>query len=90
MIQTLTGHTLSVKALTVLQNGNLVSGSADSTIKIWNPTTGALIQTLAGHPAPVLALTVRQNGNLVSGSIDNTIKIWGTSYEGTLLISDFF
>jgi len=64
-------------ALTVLQNGILVSGSLDNTIKIWNPTTGALIQTLTGHTNPVKALTVLQNGNLVSGSEDYTIKIWG-------------
>ena len=77
LIQTLTGHTDWVWALTVLQNGNLVSGSVDRTIKIWNPTTGALIQTLTGHTYYVVALTVLQNGNLVSGSGDNTIKIWG-------------
>ena len=76
MIKTLTGHTNVVQALTVLQNGNLVSGSSDNTIKIWNPTTGALIQTLTGHTDWIWALTVLQNGNLVSGSLDNTIKIW--------------
>jgi WD40 repeat protein len=84
LIQTLTGHTSRVWALTVLQNGNLVSGSLglvfglDNTIKIWNPTTGALIQTLT-DTSPVCALTVLQNGNLVSGSYDAglNIKIWG-------------
>ena len=35
-IQTLTGQTGIVYALTVLQNGNLVSGSFDNTIKIWD------------------------------------------------------
>ena len=58
MIQTLTGHTRRVVALTVFQNGNLVSGSADTTIKVWNPRTGALIQTLTGHTSAVEALTV--------------------------------
>ena len=48
MIQTLTGHTDAVRSLTVLQNGYLVSGSDDYTIKIWNAATGALIQTLTG------------------------------------------
>ena len=35
LIQTLTGHTSDVFALTVLQNENLVSGSDDNSIKIW-------------------------------------------------------
>ena len=70
------GHTNSVQTLTVFQIINLVSGYWDFTIKIWNPTTGALIQTLTGHTGFVTALTVLQNGNLVSGSSDNSIKIW--------------
>ena len=39
---------LYVIALTV-HNGNLVSGLSDKTIKIWNPSIGALNQTLTGH-----------------------------------------
>ena len=61
-------------ALTVLQNGNLVSGSQQGTIKIWNPTSGVLIPN--GHTGRITALTVLPNGNLVSGSDDKTIKIW--------------
>ena len=49
LIQTLYGHAQRVAVLTVLQDGNLVSGSSDNTIKIWNPTSGELIQTLTGH-----------------------------------------
>ena len=77
LIQTLIGHTGGVLALNFLQNGNLVSGSGDLTINIWNPTTGALIQTLIGHTSAVYVLTVLQNGSLVSGSGDGSIKIWG-------------
>ena len=34
--QTLIGHNSGVVALTTLSNGDLVSGSDDNTIKIWN------------------------------------------------------
>ena len=67
-----------VRALTVLQNGDLASGSNDLAIKIWNPINGTLKRTLNGHTSYVLALTVLQNGDLASGSFDNTIKIWST------------
>ena len=74
LVQTLYGHTNYANALTVPQNGNLVSGSEDKTIKIWNSTTGELIQTLTGHRTGVYSLTVLANGNLVSGS--DHIRIW--------------
>ncbi len=65
-------------ALTVLQNGDLASSSADATIKIWNPNNGTLKRTLNGHNSSVWSLTVLQNGDLASGSSDYTIKIWST------------
>ncbi|KAK4153208.1 hypothetical protein C8A00DRAFT_43834 [Chaetomidium leptoderma] len=46
----------------------LASGSADKTIKIWDPTTGQCISTLEGHSGGVWSLA--------SGSTDNTVKIW--------------
>jgi WD40 repeat protein len=76
LLRTLNGHTDWVRALTVLQNGDLASGSDDKTIKIWNPIDGTLKRTLTGHTNSVLALTVLQNGDLASGSSDTTIKIW--------------
>ena len=79
MIRTLYGHKLSVCALAVLKNGNLVSGSYDSTLKIWNPTTGASIQTIKiSHMAIAPKFTVLHNDNiaLYSDSYDGIIKIW--------------
>jgi WD40 repeat protein len=36
LIRTLTGHTSWVLSLAVLSNSNIVSGSRDNTIKIWD------------------------------------------------------
>jgi WD40 repeat protein len=63
-------------ALTILPNGDIVSGSVDITIKIWNPNDGTLKQTLNGHTNWVNALATLPNGDIVSGSSDKTIKIW--------------
>ena len=84
LLLTVTGHTGSVNALTILQNGDLVSGSIDKTIKLWNPVDGSLKKTLIGHTEGVCALTVLLNGDLVSGSEDKTIKIWITTTDGSL------
>ena len=77
--KTFTGHTKAVTALAVLRSGELVSASADKTIKLWNSTTGACERTLTGHTDDVCALAVLPNGYLVSGSCDGLIKIWYTA-----------
>lgn len=71
----LQGHTRGIISRLFLPNGNLVTGSFDRTIKIWDCTTGACIQTLNGHAEPVTALAYNQN-LLISGSQDHTIRIW--------------
>jgi hypothetical protein len=53
---------------------NLISGSADNTIRIWDGTTG-LSRTLAGHTDSVDSLLFA-NGMLFSGSHDTTIRMW--------------
>ena len=79
----LTSHNSTVYALAILLNGDLVSGSADWTIKIWNPNDGTLKRTLNGHTDYVEKLTTLLNGDLVSGSDDTTIRIWNP-HDGTL------
>ena len=59
-----------------LSNGDLVSGSEDYTINIWNIVDGTVKRTLHGHKNHILALQELDNGDLVSGSKDGTIKVW--------------
>lgn len=72
----LEGHKDRITALTVLPNRNLVSGSMDKTIKIWDGKTYACIQTLSKHTAGVTALAVLRDEKIVSGSWDKTMKVW--------------
>ena len=55
---TLNGHTDLVRALAVLNNGDLASGSADTTIKVWNATSEKLKRTIKGHTSWVSSLNV--------------------------------
>jgi WD40 repeat protein len=64
-------------SLTVLQNGDLVSGSYQE-IKIWNSSLGSIKNTLIGQRFMVYSLAVLQNGDLASGSYQE-IKIWDCS-----------
>ena len=68
-------HKSFITSLVLLKNGDLASGSEDSTIKIWNITTGQVKQTFRGGSG-VYCLAVLNNDLLASGSADNTIRIW--------------
>lgn len=70
------GHTAGVKALTVLENGLLTSGSIDCKIKIWDLMANKLKMDLIGHDNVVSALATMHDQMLASGSWDKTIKIW--------------
>jgi WD40 repeat protein len=70
-------------------SSKIVSGSEDTTIKIWNRKKSALatndinwivLMTLEGHSGYVLSVYWNHDGNkVVSGSQDKTIKIWDCS-----------
>lgn len=55
----------------------LISGSKDSTIKIWNAKTYSLIKTLQGHDGQINALAFNADGSLLfSAGADKKIIIW--------------
>ncbi|KAG9027637.1 hypothetical protein FS842_004899, partial [Serendipita sp. 407] len=57
---------------------NVVSGSSDNTIRIWEVETGASVgEPLKGHTEYVCSVENGPDGlNIVSGSADDTIRIW--------------
>ncbi|MEG3842305.1 WD40 repeat domain-containing protein, partial [Microcoleus sp. herbarium14] len=78
LLRTLKGHSNSVNAVAVTSDGKRVlSGSGDTTIKVWDLTTGKELFTLKGHSNSVNAVAVTSDGKrAISGSSDNTIKAW--------------
>ena len=82
---TLIGHTDLVNSLVQLEKDVLVSGSCDTTIKLWNLTTMQLISTLTNHNGCINALlNVKSIDNityLISGSQDKTVNIWSNELK---------
>ncbi|MCJ1324912.1 hypothetical protein MMC10_001574 [Thelotrema lepadinum] len=74
------GHTDLVSSVDFFPNGKqIVSGSHDKTIRIWNVNSGTLDQILEGHWEAVRSVAVSPNGkHLISTSWDRSIRIWDT------------
>jgi WD40 repeat protein len=50
LLRTLTGHTRSIVSVKFSSDGALLaSGSADKTVRLWDPETGEQLRVLEGH-----------------------------------------
>ncbi|KAI8476175.1 MAG: WD40-repeat-containing domain protein [Monoraphidium minutum] len=68
-----------------LPNGAVVSGSFDTTVRLWDPVSAQELAVLRGHAYQVTALGVLPGGDVVSASVDKTIRVWrGTECVATL------
>ncbi|KZS87186.1 hypothetical protein SISNIDRAFT_419924, partial [Sistotremastrum niveocremeum HHB9708] len=89
----LSGHTDCVNCVAFSADGSQVaSGSDDSTVRIWNATSGAQLQTLEGHTDYghtdyVRSVAFSPDGSqVVSGSDDKTVRIWNAASGAQLQI----
>ena len=72
----MTAHTGLVRLLAIRKEGQFISGSSNSSIKVWDIKTGKVIKTLEGHSSSVYSLAISKEGQFISGSADNTIIVW--------------
>ncbi len=77
-LQSWSGHSDWVKSIAISPSSTqLVSGSLDSKIKLWNLATGQLEASLDYHDRGVFAVAISPDGKtLASTSWDKTIKLW--------------
>ena len=55
----------------------IVSGSVDSTVRVWDVETGEELSVLTGHLDTVTSVAFRPGRKqIVSGSFDKSIKVW--------------
>ncbi|HEX8397559.1 MAG TPA: TIR domain-containing protein [Pyrinomonadaceae bacterium] len=74
----LKGHSKDVYAVAVTPDGKqIVSGSKDKTLRVWDLASGQCQATLKDHSASVKAVAVTPDGKqIVSGSDDATLRVW--------------
>ena len=77
-------HSGSIYCLSVLNDGRLISGSADNSIIIYNKITYQPDLIIKEHKSTVRCITQLSSGILASCSSDNTIKLFnikGNNYD---------
>ena len=72
---TLSGHTKSVTCVAAADDGHVLTGSYDQTVKVWRGDE--LVRTIEAHTREVTAVAVLPGGaRFVSGSKDGTAKLF--------------
>lgn len=80
-IRQLAGHTQPVASLDTVPTAptQIVSGSQDGTLKLWNTADGAMLRDHA-HGGPVSAVAVRADGTrFVSAGANNVARLWNAA-----------
>jgi WD40 repeat protein len=76
-----TGHTLPITCVDI--NGSstqVISGSLDKTVRVWDLQSGLLLNTLMGHTNRVTAVVFSADGlEIASASSDRTVRAWDSS-----------
>ena len=77
-VETIKGHTASISCLELLDPTTVLSGSLDTTIRLWNLNKKKEVQLLRGHTQTVRCIQASVSDNqIISGGEDKTIRIWG-------------
>jgi WD40 repeat protein len=74
-------HYAIIACLLELPDGNIISASWDSKIKIWSIKACECIKTLEGHKGTIRSMVLLPNGNIASCSLDGEIKIWNPNED---------
>jgi WD40 repeat protein len=74
----LSSHTGWVRSIVFSSDERLlVSGSNDTTVKLWDVQTGGVVKTFYGHTSTILSLSISSDSTrIVSGSSDQRLHLW--------------
>ncbi|KAE9399728.1 WD40 repeat-like protein [Gymnopus androsaceus JB14] len=79
LAEPLEGHSSEVHAVAFSQDGTqIVTGSHDRTVRVWDAVTSQALHVLEGHKSLVTCVAFNPNLNtqIVSGSTDGTVRLW--------------
>ncbi len=84
-------HSGPVTCVAVSPDGKyIVSGSHDSTVKLWERSSGKEVRTFKGHERRVNSVCFSPEGtHILSGSDDKTLKLWDHAGGKEVLVRTF-
>ena len=78
-------HSSPVQSVAFSADGaRVLSGSFDTTAKLWDAATGVLLRTFEGHSSQVTSVAFSADGARVLSGGDKTVKLWDAA-TGALL-----
>ena len=82
---TLIGHTKKITMLKFLSNNLALSGSEDSTMKLWNLSSSTCLKTYKGHKGQILYFDIATNDKLKKFNKSNLDKKLKSYLKGILI-----
>ena len=72
------GHEAEISKVCFNSKGNiLMTGSSDTTVRLWDVESGTLKQILEGHKEEIFSCAFNYDGDtIITASKDNTCRIW--------------
>src|SRR5919199_354898 len=74
--QELAGHGGPVRALAVLEGGQLASAGFDQAVILWDPAAGRALRVMRWHAGALAALAALPGGGLASAGEEGRIALW--------------
>jgi len=65
-----------ITCIIIHPDGRIITGSQDSTLRIWSKFCNDAYFTMTGHTDVVTCVAILPDSRIISGSTDKTIKIW--------------
>jgi len=84
IISRLSGHTDEVHSVD-LRGGLLVSGAADTTVRLWNAATGVCLAKLEGHKGKVWSVSLARE-RVASGGRHGEVRVWPLPEKAQILM----
>lgn len=85
IISRLSGHMDEVHSVD-LRGGLLVSGAADTTVRLWNAATGVCLAKLEGHKGKVWSVSLTRE-RVASGGRHGEVRVWQLPERAQILMN---